>query len=575
MAAKQTTDPYAQYAQAPSQSAGDPYAQYAQTDQSTPAQPASPSLLSQGVDVAKNLGIGAMKGAGSTMSSADDFARKHLPAFMTNTGMGFGKPENIPAVKSMMEPQGTAQSIGKGLEQAGEFMIPGGAEKKLLGKAPLLARMAGSALGSGVVNKAQGGDFSTGAAMGAGGNLVGEAAKGLAPKIAESAMDIRKASRAFGKTPGQAILEETRGVRPETIADSAQERMNQLTPELERQVDAASVRPNRIRGLLPAPAQEIPLHTGRFAGETPTSQGTPRDTLFQYRAPIQRGKLIEAARNPENPMEPRSGNPMADISEYPGINPHFLSGSSHPEMSGQYGPSRGVLIRPFEAPTGERPIPATERNPMASLAPARGIVREAVNRAASQNAEGLHGQLSQMGDFLGRRFDTGAGIPENVTPRELLDLKRGFNEEHLRWNPEMHDRALSTGRRAYGALDSELDRTVPEAAGLNQRISSLTPVAQRAESISRNAPIAQRLVGRAAAHTGALTLGGMGAAGGYHEGGVPGAILGGLTGVLAPELVASPEGQMIAARTLFSPATRTAGRAAGGGLLQLNRGGQQ
>lgn len=267
---------------------------------------------------------------------------------------------------------------------------------------------------------------------------------------------------------------------------------------------------------------------------------------------------------------------MADISEYPGINPHFLSGSSHPEMSGQYGPSRGVLIRPFEAPTGGRPIPATERNPMASLAPARGIVREAVNRAASQNAEGLHGQLSQMGDFLGRRFDTGAGIPKNVTPRELLDLKRGLSKEYLgAWNPEVHRDVPNIGRQAHGALDRELDLTVPSAAGLNQRISSLIPVARQAESISRNAPIAQRLVGRAAAHTGALTLGGMGAAGGYHEGGVPGAILGGLTGVLAPELVASPEGQMIAARTLFSPATRTAGRAAGGGLLQLNRGGQQ
>ena len=37
---------------------------------------------------------------------------------------------------------------------------------------------------------------------------------------------------------------------------------------------------------------------------------------------------------------------------------------------------------------------------------------------------------------------------------------------------------------------------------------------------------------------------------GRREGGIPGAIAGGLTGVLAPELIASPEGQMLIARSL-------------------------
>ena len=197
------------------------------------------------------------------------------------------------------------------------------------------------------------------------------------------------------------------------------------------------------------------------------------------------------------------------------------------------------------------PIPDSLTNRSASLGPARSVIGREMGSAANQNAEGLHNQLGKMQDFLGKRFGTGEEIPANVTPRDLLDLKRGFNEEHLRWNPEMHDRALSTGRRAYGALDSELDRTVPEAAGLNQRISSLIPVAQRAESVSRNAPTLQRGLQRFGAHTGALTLGAAGAYEGRREGGLPGAIAGGLTGVLAPELIASPEGQIALARTLY------------------------
>jgi hypothetical protein len=497
-----------------------------------PATAPEPTMLQKAMTGAKDLGIGALKGAGSTMSMADDWARQHLPAAMTNTGMGFGKPEDIPAIHAMMQPQGTAQSIGKGVEQAAEFMIPGGAEEKLLGKAPLLARMAGSAVGAGAVNKAQGGSFGAGAAMGAGGQALGSAMKAVAPSIAEGALGIPKAARAFGKTPGRAILDETSGIRPETVASSARGAMNRLTPELEAAADKASVKPNPVRGMLQAPPEEIPLPV--------TGARAPKSTPTAFDAQV----------NPEEPMEPRSGNPMAPISEYPGINPHYLSGSEHPEMSGRVGTPQGTLIRPFQAPEGAPPFSPWAPNTTASLGPARTVLGNAANTAKSQNAEGLYNQLGNMRQFLGTRFAGNEPIPENVTPRDLLNLKRGFSEEHLRWNPEIHDKALSAGRQAYGALDQELDRTVPEAAGLNQRISSLIPVAQRAESVGRNAPTLQRAFGRFGAHTGALTGAGIGGAAGYHEGGIPGAIAGGLTGVLAPELIASPEGQMAVARSL-------------------------
>ena len=495
------------------------------TTATTPAQPAQPGMLSRIGSGIGDVVTGAGKGLLHTVSGTDDWMRAHGPAFMTNSNMGFGPPANLEHVKQMATPQGTAQKIGYGGEQVGlgEFLAPGGLEERgaaklatlapKLGKyaAPLahvltsaisssgvnaaqggspvtgalreflapggleergaaklatlapklgkyaapLAHVLTSAISSGGVNAAQGGSPVTGALMGAGGQVLGQGLKAAAPVIAETALGLPKAARAFGKTPGTALLNETRGIRPSTIAASAQERLGQLNPQLEQAADAASVRP-----------------------------------------------------------APRISNPIA------------------------------------------------------SLRPARSVISGAMGKAANQNAEGLHGQLGNMLDSLSQRFQTGEPIPENITPRQLLDLKRGFNEENLRWNPEMHDRALSTGRQAYNALDQELDRTVPESAGLNQRISSLIPVAQRAESISRGAPTLQRAAQRFGAHTGALTLGGIGGYQGYREGGVPGAIAGGLTGVLAPELIASPEGQMALARTL----NKANGlRPLVGGALQLDR----
>jgi hypothetical protein len=531
------------------------------TPASTGGQAETPSMLSTIGGGIANFGKGVVKGGMNTIRGLGSMEAKipSLKSLMPGDVQDYLGPEG----EKMNATHGTMQGIGKGVEQAGEFMLPGGAEEKLAAKAPAmlrpLARIAASALSSGAINKVQGGNFGTGALMGAGGSAVGQGLKAAAPIVAETALGIPKAARAFGKTPGAAILNETRGIRPETVASSAQERMGQLTPELESAADAASSRPApRIAGFLPPPREEVPL----------APIPAPRN-------PKMRPMAFPAQIKPEEGLEPRSGNPMAPISEYPAINPHFLSGSAHPELSGRVTPIQnpeqvttrmGVLLR---RPEISASIPPTiEPNASASLRPARNIVSSAADSAVRQNAEGLHGQLTSMGDTLSRRFDTHEPIPENVTPRQLLDLKRGFSDQHLRWNPEIHDRALSTGRQAYNALDQELDRTVPEAAGLNQRISSLIPVARRAESVSRNAPTLQRAAGRFGAHTGALTLGAAGAYEGRREGGLPGMIAGGVTGVLAPELIASPEGQMLVARSLNKAGSL---KPAVGALLQGNR----
>lgn len=131
-----------------------------------------------------------------------------------------------------------------------------------------------------------------------------------------------------------------------------------------------------------------------------------------------------------------------------------------------------------------------------------------------------------------------------VQPAEAaLNLKRGFGDVNVHnWNPETMERPRTTAAKAYGTLGSEFEKAVPEAAELNQRVSSLIPVARRGEAVGRGADIGQRTLGRLAAHTGALT----GAALGYSQGGIPG----GLAGLVIPELLASPTGQMAVARAL-------------------------
>jgi len=499
-----------------------------------------PSLLQKAGNAALDTFTGVGKGFASTannigkMMFPDAAARAlHMPVPTEEQQQSYFKPKN------------TAESIGKGAEQVGEFFLPGGAEEGVaekvgnIGRLTPLIKPAVRSLMAEEVNQAQGGTPGVGAAGGAAGEAVGAGMRAAAPKLAESALHIGAPQRGFGKTPGRAALDLTSGVRPESVLSSGRESMGGLMNDLESHVNEASVRPApRIAGFLQPPREEIPLHAAP----------PPRN-------PQMRPMAFNAEVKPEEPMEPRSGNPMAPISEYPGVNPHYLSGSEHPELSGRVTPLQkpqqvttrmGTLLRRPEMSASIPPT--TEANPNASLRPARNVIAGAMGKAANEEAGTLHGQLGEMSDFLHRGRVSGEPIPENVTPRRLLDLKRGFSDEHLNWNPNIHEEATRAGRGAYGALDRELDRLVPSAAHTNQKISSLIEVLRNADRESRMAPTGQRILGRFGAHTGALTLGGIGAAGGYREGGVPGAIAGGVTGVLAPELIASPEGQMGLAR---------------------------
>ena len=257
----------------------------------------------------------------------------------------------------------------------------------------------------------------------------GRLIKAPAGPIAETALGVRKLDRAYGKTPGQAILDETNGLRPSTIAESAQ---------------------TKVRGL---------------------------------------GNQLEG----------------------------MAANSTEP----------------------------------ASLTPALDTLTSAEQKARARNAATTLKQLVPMREHLSTDVTTGQPIANPTTPQQLLNLKRGFADEFVHnWNPETMSGVKSTAANTYGALDRELDRTVPGAESINQRISSLIPVSKRAESTDLNANTLQRTLGRVARPTGALTS----AVGGAFEGGrhfgPGGALVGGLVGLGLPELIASPTVQMSVARGL-------------------------
>lgn len=520
--------------------------------QQNPEEPYSMQLLHGIPGAAKSVGKGILEGLGSDAANLTGSTR--LKALTTPSG-----EDNDVA----------GQKFGKGLEQGAEFLIPGLGEEKAASLLPdlkyarPLAKIGYNALATGALNKAQGGDFSTGAIAGGLGSVGGQALEAAAPGVAEQALGIRgKTDRAFNKAPGRAVLDEIKGLRPDTIAENARDRISDLSGQVNDIADRASISPevnyakNRSgdidygateSGLPPIKPGNVRL----YRSESPTTGFNDvfkADGLKDFGANRPPGKAYTDSL------------PYADY------------------YRDAYGPDAKTTYRDLPedaaraAKFGKSEYVLGDSGP--SLAPARDIVSNAMGKfsGTQQNAAGTSAQLGEMGNFLNKEFDTGNAIPSNVSPRRLLDLRRGFNEEFGQWNPERKDATINTGRQAYSALSNELHSALPDIAPLDARISSLIPVKNRAQIKALGDDTTARVMGRFGRHTGALAGAGMGAGAGYREGGTPGAIAGGLFGLVAPELMASPTFQMGGARLL----NRAGGlRPLVGGALQFNRGSDQ
>jgi hypothetical protein len=156
------------------------------------------------------------------------------------------------------------------------------------------------------------------------------------------------------------------------------------------------------------------------------------------------------------------------------------------------------------------------------------------------------------------RYPPGKAIPMNVPVSEALDMREGIGnfQADKPWTGKASSDPLTGAvKGAYGSLANNIHAAVPDIAPLDARMHSLIPVANRASEMDLNASTLQRVAGRFAKPTGALFSAGAGAGYGYHEGGAPGAVLGGVAGLAAPEIIASPAVQMGLARGLYGGGT--------------------
>ena len=576
-----------------------------------PMQPGEPSTLQKFGDVAGDVLKGVGKGALHTLDSTDDWARAHLPAFFTNTKMGFGPPADLAKEHAREVPHNTAQNVGRGLEQAGEFMIPGGAEEsatahlapmiakipKMAKAAPVLAKMATAAVGSGLVNKAQGGDFGTGAATGAIGSGIGQGVQAAAPSVVGWAQGV-------GRRTGKAILDETTGILPSSIRASAARAKNAIGSQLDNVMRSAGERPPAsVRGLLQAPEYDVPLHT------SPDVPGIPSRpiVLHQPNRPMRPALPAPKSEIPltENPyfsrLPPNEGVANAEINtsrvgepmSTPEGNPNYGYSDQFPSSEGKW--TGGTLLRPFDGGEasgmghgqyfgqipGEQGGPGEvqgvlrTRDPLVhgqapepgkeipyrgmSLSPYRSMVQDEVGKANLQGNVKLAKGLTKIDENTLANRGLAGPRPETVSPFEFWQTKRGVGDavSATKWRPGYSDPFANVQKRVYGAMSDAMHKAVPESVPLDSRYSALADATK--------VP-GKSLFGHAAGPVAGATLGGIG---GYEAGGASGAVKGAAAGALLP--FAAPAALNLAARVAYSPAGQRLVPFMAGAGLQLNR----
>jgi hypothetical protein len=161
--------------------------------------------------------------------------------------------QGVTAFKQSVQPSNTAQTIGGIGEQAGEMAVTGaplraGAEA-LAAKLPFLtkyfapvARIGAEALNTGMSAATHGQPVGQSAGIGAAGGAVGEAFSAVAPPLVRKALSIGGKDVKYGQTPAQAILENTSGIRPATIARQAGQKASGVTRQMESGIADATQR---------------------------------------------------------------------------------------------------------------------------------------------------------------------------------------------------------------------------------------------------------------------------------------------------------------------------------------------
>lgn len=466
---------------------------------------------------------------------------------------------------------GLAGKVGFGAGQTLQFMLPGEAEAssgaRLAEMAPRGLKFLGQTLpkviDAAAISKFQGGSPLLGAVTAGAGEGLALGLNKAAPSIAESALGIRRAERAYGKTPGAALLQDTKGIRPATVARSAQGKIGALTSDIEDMAKEASV-PTITRTGEP---QRLALPPGKVGTEIPASPEPPKAAAIPAEGvtvlrPADLTKLdVDPNAPPQRLLPLGPVNPPQQLPLTEGETVFLPDNGQRPEGFDRKRAYKGQVLLP-QAEGDGAPFPLNQRlgalgmrvdQNTVSLQPALNEIDQRMAVAARQNDPTALKTLGRVRERLTQEIGTGNPIPMDVTPKRALDLKRGVGRIGNYHSEPEFDRSVGSkaGKAAARAIDQTLDEALgPEFASKNQRISSLIDVKNRAASAARGAGMADRVLHRVGAHTGALTGAVGGGVLGYEKGGVKGAATGALLGAILPEMIAAPTGKIAAARLM-------------------------
>lgn len=196
----------------------------------TAEKPSHPLHITNVLDALAALGIGAAKGLGRTAVGA-----ARLMRFPSVSPMGL--PEGVESALGL-DPANTGERIGMGVEQAAEFLLPGGALRRapavvaLAKKAPAVARAVAEAAAGAGVSAVQGGDVTTSAALGAAGPVVGKAVSSGARAI-RNAGPVKAIAESLNK---QARTQIDQALAPTTRRMKA--KAARVTPQIQKRLAA-------------------------------------------------------------------------------------------------------------------------------------------------------------------------------------------------------------------------------------------------------------------------------------------------------------------------------------------------
>lgn len=523
-------DKWDQYA-APAQSqTADKWDQYAQ-----PSSDAPPSLMPG------NAGSGPttrfLSNAGAALNPIPGLSQMADEA--TTPGIGLRKtleshffdPQAEQAHKAMGAIGGTSPEVA-GMDLPGRLST--GLGHGLAAALPMVGPAAANAaeqVNSGDVAGGLGSLAGTLAGVSAVPRLAGAAGRGMmrmAEPVAENALGIRGVDRKFGRNPGRAVLDETAGVRPESVSSSAGKRIGDLSSQRDAFINASTTPVHLQPGLDTVRAAIAKAQ----AGNSDVSHLRPMEEQLTVPRPG-----FQGSTTPRIPAGPTA--------TYPGA--VRLPDIQHVQAQ-PWSPQRTAALQSATGPDAVPPIRLVP-GPSGQLQVDDGIHR--LDVARQKGWPYINAELQHLGGSAPQSFGLNVQPSEpqlspTQLPRDALPIRQRFGNDFTKFDAArpLSNETRSVGNQVYGKLTDEIHRAVPESAPLDKRISNLIP-ARDAAGVRALAPgMGANVLQRVGAKTGSMAAG---AFLGRELGNLPAGLA---LGAVLPEVLSNPTSQMIAARGL-------------------------